>query len=161
MYILTFRCFANFLYSSISQTLSNKFFRNEKLYERFSISPFKIIQKQKYPTRVYTNAIYEFAIFITKNYLSPLRHLTYATALCTLLPPPHPWYPTRCISESRSDYLGIVIADHRNKRIKSPRRLSFSPHPVPPSQKCARGKEGEGNLASASSGSERNCLTSG
>lgn len=55
MYILTFRCFANFLYFKdiprISQTLSNKFFPNEKLYERLSISPFKIIQKQKYPTK--------------------------------------------------------------------------------------------------------------
>lgn len=36
--------------------------------------------------------------------------------------------------------------------------LHTPPHLLAPSQKRARGEGGEGNLASASSGSERNCL---
>lgn len=88
-----------------------------------------------------------------------------ATVLCTLsfpLPIP-PQHPTRCISKSRSDY----TSRHRYRRTIETSELSrpvdslslhTPPHLLAPSQRRARGEGGEGNLASASSGSERNCL---
>lgn len=117
---------------------------------------------------------YQSTIFIIENYSSPLFHLTYATTeerkpeatvLCTLpfpLPIP-PQHPTRCISKSRSDY----TSRHRYRRTIETSELSrpvdslslhTPPHLLASSQKRARGEGGEGNLASASSGSERNCL---